>query len=103
MTRISTRSCRALLARGSLSCRNMRLNLRILASLGDGETTQESNSSQGAIPFKCHMRFPYPSGGEEKERESVVAPRIKLLTHGAAFVGTSPSGHPANAPRSAPA
>src|SRR6202035_676776 len=63
MTRISTRSCRVLLARGSLSGRNKRLSLRILVSLGNRETPKESSSNRLATALQRHMRFPYPGGG----------------------------------------
>src|ERR1700733_3191347 len=67
MTRISTRSCRVLLARGSLSGRNKRLSLRILVSLGNRETPKESSSNRLATALQRHMRFPYPPG-EGKRR-----------------------------------
>ena len=63
MTMISTRSCRTLLARGSLSGRSRRLCWRILVSLGKRETPKESSSNRLATPLHRHMRFPYPCGG----------------------------------------
>jgi hypothetical protein len=48
------------------------LSLRILVSLGYGETPKESSSRSFATPIQRHMRFPYLEGEDKSDHHRFI-------------------------------